>query len=55
MIFQFTATPSCSNVQLERDFTVENLKPATAKVYDYYESGTIFFISVIDPVDLNLE
>ncbi|OQR66913.1 ovostatin-like [Tropilaelaps mercedesae] len=34
---EFTDTPSCSNVQLNRVFDVENLKPATAKVYDYYD------------------
>lgn len=44
-IFQFTSTPSCSIIQLERVFDVENLKPATAKVYDYYDAGRIFDIS----------
>ncbi|XP_022688740.1 alpha-2-macroglobulin-like isoform X4 [Varroa jacobsoni] len=35
---EFTSTPNCSIIQLERVFDVENLKPATAKVYDYYDT-----------------
>lgn len=34
---EFTTTPTCYNVVLDRDTNVENLKPSTAKVYDYYK------------------
>lgn len=37
--FQITSENKCFDVRLHREFAIEDAKPATVKVYDYYEQG----------------